>query len=64
MANIIREDLDKNFEKPDSTLILFTAHSLPYKCVTEGDPYSTEIATTANYIMDKLGRKNTFRVCW
>jgi len=35
---------------PDSTTVVFTAHSLPERILTEGDPYPEEVAATAKAV--------------
>ncbi|KRX08552.1 hypothetical protein PPERSA_13033 [Pseudocohnilembus persalinus] len=77
LTNILFEDIKKNFssEELKESIILFSAHSLPVDFIQQGDPYSLEIGTTANLIMDKLVKKLQeenliknndipFRVCW
>jgi ferrochelatase len=35
---------------PEGSKVLFTAHSLPERIVASGDPYPTELRTTANWV--------------
>lgn len=48
----------------DRVVILFSAHSLPLKCVTRGDTYPWEISATADRVMHHLNIRNRYRVCW
>jgi ferrochelatase len=54
LARATREALDR-FEDPAGVLVIFTAHSLPARVVTEGDRYPDEIAATARLVADRLG---------
>lgn len=65
IANQIKTALEQFPEdERDDVFILFSAHSIPVKFMLEGDPYPMEIAASANYVMDKLGRNNSFRISW
>ncbi|KAI8066913.1 hypothetical protein BC940DRAFT_333911 [Gongronella butleri] len=48
----------------DDAVILFSAHSLPMDVVNRGDPYPAEVAASVDRIMDRLGRKNPYRLVW
>ena len=50
--------------KRDKVLLLFSAHSLPMSVVNRGDPYPAEVAATVNMIMQRLGFRNPYRLCW
>ena len=54
LAEATREAIDR-FEDPARVLVIFTAHSLPARVVTEGDRYPDEIAATARLVADRLG---------
>lgn len=45
-------------------LVLFSAHSLPFDFVKEGDVYPFEIGTTSNLVIQKAGLKNPHRLVW
>lgn len=40
---------------PDSTKVLFTAHSLPQRIIDAGDPYPDELRSTAEAVAAKAG---------
>lgn len=42
-------------ELPEGTRVLFTAHSLPQRVIADGDPYPTEVGTTAASVADEAG---------
>jgi ferrochelatase len=46
------EEALPQFDQPP--VIVFSAHSLPQKVVSRGDPYANEIAATAGAVMDQL----------
>ena len=54
LAAATREAIER-FEDPARVLVIFTAHSLPSRVVTEGDRYPDEIAATARLVADQLG---------
>jgi ferrochelatase len=43
------------FEDPAAVRVVFTAHSLPARIVTVGDPYPAELAQTAALVAERLG---------
>ena len=45
-------------------VILFSAHSLPMTVVNRGDTYPSEVASTVDHIMRRLGYSNPFRLVW
>ncbi|DAZ93278.1 TPA: hypothetical protein N0F65_010902 [Lagenidium giganteum] len=51
-------------EDRDKVIIMFSAHSVPMKVVNKGDPYTKEIASTTERVMEKLGRKNSHILSW
>ena len=58
-VNFIASDLrEKLAAMPGSgarTRVLFTAHSLPQRIIDDGDPYPTELRSTAQAVADRLG---------
>ena len=40
--------------KPEETLVIFSAHSLPKRALAEGDPYADELMETSRLVADKL----------
>jgi len=52
IAEDVRARLD---EMPARTRVLFTAHSLPERILTTGDPYVDELRSTALAVADRLG---------
>jgi ferrochelatase len=54
LAATTREALAR-FTEPALVPVLFTAHSLPARVVTEGDPYPAEVAATAALVARRLG---------
>ena len=51
-------------EKRDKVFLLFSAHSLPMSVVNRGDTYPAEVAATVYAVMQRLGMKNPYRLCW
>ena len=51
-------------ERRDQVVILFSAHSLPMSVVNRGDPYPAEVGATVHAVMQRLGFKNSYRLCW
>lgn len=41
-------------EERDKVIIVFSAHSIPMMIVNRGDPYTSEIASTVDYVMSTL----------
>ena len=58
---LIRKELEE-FHGPDSVQIVFSAHSAPERCVSEGDPYLDQTRETVELIADHLGRQNPYRL--
>lgn len=54
LARATREALDR-FADPDGVRVVFTAHSLPARVVSEGDAYAGEVAATARLVAERLG---------
>ena len=48
----------------DQVVIMFSAHSVPMKVVNKGDPYITQIASSAELVMKQLHRTNSPPVAW
>ena len=51
-------------ERRDQVVLLFSAHSLPMSVVNRGDTYPAEVAATVNAVMNRLGFRNPYRLCW
>ena len=60
-TELIRKELEE-FPEPDTVQILFSAHSVPERYVSEGDPYLEQTRETVELIADQLGRKNPYRL--
>lgn len=58
-VNFIVGDLHRKLSAMSSTVarthVLFTAHSLPQRIIDNGDPYSTELRSTALAVASQLG---------
>ncbi|CAK4663353.1 hypothetical protein LEN26_006182 [Aphanomyces euteiches] len=48
----------------DKVVIMFSAHSVPMKVVYKGDPYTKEISSTSERIMEHLKLPNTHVLSW
>ena len=51
-------------EKRDGVVLLFSAHSLPMSVVNRGDTYPAEVGATVYAVMQRLGLRNSYRLCW
>ncbi len=51
---------------PDSTKVLFTAHSLPQRILTSGDPYPDQLRATAEAVAAEVGLPswNSWGIAW
>ncbi|XP_017141593.1 ferrochelatase, mitochondrial [Drosophila miranda] len=64
-AQRIRDELAKFVPtKRNDVVILFTAHSLPLKAVSRGDPYPSEIGASVHMVMQELGQTNPYSLAW
>ncbi|KAL5109257.1 Ferrochelatase mitochondrial [Taenia crassiceps] len=66
LAENIRHELShlsSTFDK-ESTIILFSAHSLPMRIVNRGDPYIQEVSATVHTVMEKLNFALPYRLVW
>ena len=64
-AQLIRDGLERfPADVRDSVVVLFSAHSLPMSVVNRGDTYPTEVAQTAQRVMEELGAGHVHRVIW
>lgn len=55
-VDFIADDLRTRLaDMPGRTRVLFTAHSLPERIVLGGDPYMSELRSTAEAVADRLG---------
>ncbi|PDW04310.1 ferrochelatase [Candidatus Viridilinea mediisalina] len=48
----------------EQTLLLFSAHALPLKLINRGDPYPHEIAASMHAVVQRLGTRNPFLLCY
>jgi ferrochelatase len=65
-ADLIRDEL-KNFSvtAPDGINILFSAHSIPEKLVTQlGDPYKAEVEASVESVIKNLGWTGQYHLAW
>jgi ferrochelatase len=60
-AQSIERELAK-FATSQHVHLLFSAHSIPESYVRKGDPYLDETKQTVEAIMDRLGRRNPYRL--
>lgn len=63
MAQAIEREAGKS-SNPDGVTILFSAHSIPESYVRNGDPYLDQTRQTMEAIMDRLGRRNPYRLAF
>ncbi|KAK2723518.1 ferrochelatase, mitochondrial-like [Artemia franciscana] len=64
-AELVKAELQKFPEDIRSdVVILFSAHSLPMKTVSRGDPYPAEVGATVNLVMKELDYSNGYRLVW
>jgi len=54
LATVTAEALER-LDDPSAPQVMFTAHSLPARVVTEGDTYPDELARTAALVAERLG---------
>jgi protoporphyrin/coproporphyrin ferrochelatase len=52
LSRRIREGL-KKFDEPSKVVVLFTAHSLPRKFVSDNDPYRSQLQETSQRVADQ-----------
>jgi ferrochelatase len=50
--------------RPQNVRLLFSAHGLPEKVITGGDPYQNQIETTAAAVAARLGSNWDWKVCY
>ncbi|KAF0713288.1 Aste57867_4421 [Aphanomyces stellatus] len=48
----------------DKVVIMFSAHSVPMKVVYKGDPYTKEIASTSERVIEHLNLRNPHVLSW
>ena len=60
-AQAIQRELGK-FTDTEKVHLLFSAHSIPESYVRNGDPYLEQTKETVELIMDRLGRRNPYRL--
>uniref|UniRef100_A0A0A9WFE4 Ferrochelatase n=3 Tax=Lygus hesperus TaxID=30085 RepID=A0A0A9WFE4_LYGHE len=51
-------------DKQKEVIILFSAHSLPLKAVSRGDPYPSEVGATVQLVMQELGHSHPYALVW
>ncbi|MFQ6617035.1 MAG: ferrochelatase [Fidelibacterota bacterium] len=49
---------------PVTPYILFSAHAIPLSRVRDGDPYQREVTENVELIMDRVGRKYPYSLCY
>ena len=69
LIEAIAQNIEKSLATYDAAeregvVLLFSAHSLPMSVVNRGDPYPPEVAATVHAVMDRLGRRNPYRLVW
>lgn len=65
MANRVKLGLERFPEhERHKVVIMFSAHSVPMKVVYKGDPYVTQIASSAELVMQHLGLSNPHVMAW
>ncbi|KKB96187.1 Ferrochelatase [Candidatus Arcanobacter lacustris] len=60
----IRKSYLENNLKGKDVVILFSAHSIPQKCVDNGDPYQWQIEATVRAIMRDLNLEVSHKICY
>eukprot|EP01087_Luapelamoeba_hula_P015342 TRINITY_DN4572_c0_g1_i4.p1 TRINITY_DN4572_c0_g1~~TRINITY_DN4572_c0_g1_i4.p1 ORF type:complete len:477 (-),score=105.33 TRINITY_DN4572_c0_g1_i4:105-1535(-) len=66
VAKVVTDGLNK-FPTPEDrkdAIILFSAHSLPAKIVNKGDPYTLEVGSTVNKVMELLGYSHRYMLSY
>ena len=62
LAGAVRTELGR---LPADTTVLFSAHSLPERILTTGDPYPAQLAETADAVASRVGLEpDRWRVAW
>eukprot|EP00002_Diphylleia_rotans_P021175 TRINITY_DN4123_c0_g1_i1.p1 TRINITY_DN4123_c0_g1~~TRINITY_DN4123_c0_g1_i1.p1 ORF type:complete len:389 (-),score=88.19 TRINITY_DN4123_c0_g1_i1:109-1275(-) len=65
IAHNVKAAMDKlPKDELKSTVLLFSAHSLPLKVVNRGDPYPYEVGNTVQRVMEVLGNPLPYRLVW
>jgi ferrochelatase len=62
-AEAIERELAR-FTDSGKAHILFSAHSIPESYVKEGDPYLNQTKQTVELVMDRLGRRHPYQLCF
>jgi ferrochelatase len=62
-AEAIERELAR-FTDSGKVHILFSAHSIPESYVKEGDPYLDQTKQTVELVMDRLGRRHPYQLCF
>jgi protoporphyrin/coproporphyrin ferrochelatase len=64
-AKLIKEELEQfPVDQRGKVVLLFSAHSIPYRVADRGDPYPLEVANTVGRVMEELGQSNPYRLVW
>jgi protoporphyrin/coproporphyrin ferrochelatase len=62
LAGAVRSELGR---LPAGTTVVFSAHSLPERILTTGDPYPAQLAETADAVASRVGlERDKWRVAW
>ena len=65
--DFLAQDMKKKLATmPESTKVLFTAHSLPQRIIDGGDPYPEELRATAELVAERAGltRWSQWSIAW
>lgn len=64
VADLVRRALQRfSQDEPRDLTLLFTAHSLPARILTDGDPYPDQLSASVAGVMARLGRTG-FRIAY
>ncbi|XP_037085125.1 LOW QUALITY PROTEIN: ferrochelatase, mitochondrial-like [Pollicipes pollicipes] len=63
-ANIHAELAKLPADAREKVVLLFSAHSLPLRAVSRGDPYPAEVGATVQAVMAELGHAYPYRLVW
>ena len=66
IARALKLELDAISSSSTHPFVLFTAHSLPQRIIDSGDPYPTELRSTASAVANQLGltEGNHWAIAW
>jgi len=60
-ANLIKESMPEESSNP---VLVISAHGIPVKYVDDGDPYQGQIVECAQAIIEKMGYKGDWELCY